>query len=79
MWYPLYFHTVVLMLVMTMKSIESHVTDTSFDMVEPGQSIMGKVGSERSVRRNIECSSMYVVSIIIVGQIERISLDYPRS
>ena len=53
-----HFYLFVLMLMMTMESVESHVTDASFDIVESGQSIMGKIASEHRARRSIECSSM---------------------
>ena len=57
----LYFNMVVLMLLMmmVMKSVKTHITDGSFNIVEPDQSIMGRVGSERPARSNIQCSSMY--------------------
>ena len=53
---PLYL--VALVLLMMMKSIKTHITDGSFDIVEPGQSIMGRVGSERPARTIIQCSIM---------------------
>ena len=56
--YWCHFYLIILMLMMIMESVESHVTDASFDMVESGQSIMGKIASEHHARRSIECSSM---------------------
>ena len=55
-----HFHVniVFLMLLMTMESVKTHITDGSFDMVEPGQSIKGKIGSQQPARSKIECSSM---------------------
>ena len=41
-YHPLHFHMVFLILLITMNTVETHVTDTSFDMVELGQSIKGK-------------------------------------
>ena len=57
-WCHLYWNMVFVMLLMTMELVESHATYGSFDMVEPGQSIKGKIGSQQPARRNIECSSM---------------------
>ena len=57
-WYTLDLNLIDLVLMMMMNTVRSHVADTSFDIVEPGQKIFGKVGAERPARRNIECSSM---------------------
>ena len=46
MWFPLYFHGIVLVLLITMKSVGIQIIDVLFDMVEPGQSIVGKLGPE---------------------------------
>ena len=43
---------------MAMESVETEIIDVLFNMVEPGQSIVGRVGAEQPARRNIECSSM---------------------
>ena len=51
------FHLVFVLLI-TIRTVNAHVTDTSFDVVEPGQIIGGKIGAERIARKNIECSSM---------------------
>ena len=56
--HTLYTNMIVLMLLMMMKSVKTHITDGSFDIVEPGQSIIGRVGSERPARSSIQCSSM---------------------
>ena len=58
--HPLYFNMValVLMVMMMMKSVKTHITDGSFNIVEPGQSIMGRIGSERPARTSIQCSIM---------------------
>ena len=56
--HPLYFNMIIFMLLMMMKSVKTHITDGSFNIVEPGQSIMGRVGSERPARSSIQCSSM---------------------
>ena len=58
MWCPLYFHTFVTMLLMTMESVETQIIDTLFDIVEPDQTIVGKLVSEQSARKHLECSSM---------------------
>ena len=47
-----------LLLLMTMKSVSAHITDASFDKVEPGQNITGKLGPEQPARSKIQCSSM---------------------
>ena len=41
--YPLYFNMIVLVLMVMMKSVKTHITDRSFDKLEPGQSIMGRI------------------------------------
>ena len=46
------------MLLMTMKSVETQIIDALFEMVEPGQSIVGKIGAEQPARKHLECSSM---------------------
>ena len=57
--HPLYFNMIVLvLLMMMMKSVKTHITDGLFDIVVPGQSIMGRVGSERPARTSIQCSIM---------------------
>ena len=43
---------------MVMESFKTQIIDVLFDMVEPGQSIMAKVETERPARTHIECSSM---------------------
>ena len=52
------FNMTILMLLMTVESVETQIIEVLFDMVEPGQSIVGRVGAEQPARRNIECSSM---------------------
>ena len=56
--HTLYTNMIVLMLLMMMKSVKTHITDGSFDIMEPGQSIMGRVGSERPARTSIQCAIM---------------------
>ena len=57
---PLYFNMIVLelMVMMMMNTVKTHITDGSFNIVEPGQSIMGRVGSEMPAKSSIQCSSM---------------------
>ena len=57
-WCPRYLYIIVLVLVMAMESVETEIIDVLFNMVEPGQSIVGRVGAEQPARRIIECSSM---------------------
>ena len=57
MWCHLYFHMILLAVLMSMISVETHVTDTLFDMIEVGQTIVGKT-SEQLARSSIQCSSM---------------------
>ena len=49
---------IVLISLMTMKTVETQIIDVLFDMVQPDQNIMGKVETERPARTHIECSSM---------------------
>ena len=56
--HPLYFNMIIFMLLIMMKSVKTHITDGSFNIVEPGQSVMGRVGSERPARTSIQCSIM---------------------
>ena len=58
MWYHLYFNIISLVLLMIMKTVETQIIDVLFDMVEPGQSIMGQLGAEQPARKHLECSSM---------------------
>ena len=58
MWLPTYFYIIALVLVMAMESVETQFIVTLFDMVEPGQTIMGKLGPEWQTRKHLECSSM---------------------
>ena len=57
-WKHLYLKAVILVLLMVMESFETQIIDVLFDMVEPGQSIMGKLETERHARKQLECSSM---------------------
>ena len=58
MWWHLYFHIIVLIMLMTMESVETQIIDTLFDIVEPGQSIMGKLAVEIPARKHLECFCM---------------------
>ena len=57
-WCHFHFNILILVLVMIMESVETQIIDVLFDMVEPGQKMMGKLGPEQPARKQIECSSM---------------------
>ena len=54
MWYSM----LLLMLLITIRRTSAQITEALFDMVETGQNISGKIGSEMTARKNIECTSM---------------------
>ena len=56
----LYFNMIVLvlMVIMMMNTVKTHITDGLFNIVEPDQSIMGRVGSAMPAKSSIQCSSM---------------------
>ena len=50
-WFLLYFLLIVLLL--TIKEGETQIIDTLFDMVEPEQSIMGRVGAKKACGKTL--------------------------